>query len=362
MPPERDVIRIADVAGRHALIGEEVERRVIEVLRSGRYIGGPVVAEAEAAAARWFDRKGAVGVNSGTDALILALQAVGVRPGDEVIIPALSFFATAGAVCAAGATPVICDVRPDATIDLTSAAEAQSSKTTAVVPVHLYGTQAHRPDLGVPVVDDAAQAIGGIPSRSNGDLSSVSTYPTKTWGAAGDGGFVVGDDPELLTRVRRIANHGMRGVPHEHHTIEGLVGRNTRLDAIQAAVLLAQEARLGEWADKRRAHAARYDAELPDSVRPLDRGEGSPVHQYVALVDDRASVLTRLEELGVHAGAYYPMPMHHQAALAGRCRATPTPNADHIAAHCIALPVHERLTPEEIGKVITAMHRAVGAS
>ena len=214
----------------------------------------------------------------------------------------------------------------------------------------------------MPVVDDAAQAIAGLPSRSNGDLSSVSTYPTKTWGAAGDGGFVVGDDPELLSRVRRIANHGMDGIPHHHETVEGVVGRNTRLDAVQAAVLLAQESFLGVWADKRREHAARYDAELPAEVRAVPRGVGSPVHQYVVLVRHRDAVLTRLVGLGVHAGAYYPRPMHHQPALAGRCRAVPTPQSDRIAAHCLALPIHERLTEAEIGAVIAAMHRAVEAS
>lgn len=352
-------IRIANPAARHALLAEEVERAVLEVLRSGRYVGGPVVAQAEAECARRFGRAGAVGVNSGTDALILALQAVGVRPGDEVILPALSFFATAGAVCALEAVPVIVDVREDATLDPEAARKARTARSKAVVPVHLYGTTAQRPDLDLPIVDDSAQAIGGQPPGSYGALSAVSTYPTKTWSAAGDGGFVVGDDPVLLDRVRRLSSHGLHGTPNLHEAVQGAVGRNSRLDAIHAAVLLAQAPRLDAWIDRRRALAARYDAALPEGVRPVPRDEGSPVHQYVVLVEERERVIEALVSDGIMPTAYYPRTLGQQPALADRAVVHACPVAEAIAARALALPVHERLSDEEADAVMAALHDAV---
>ncbi len=324
-------------------------------------MGGRVGAVAAAVPARRFARRGAVGVNSGTDALILALQAVGVRPGDEVIIPALSFFATAGAVCALAATPVIVDVRADGCMDPEAAGKAVTARTRAVVPVHLYGNAAERPDLGVPVVDDAAQAIGGSPTRSNGDLSAVSTYPTKTWGAAGDGGFVVGDDEELLGRVRRLTSHGLKGVPHVHEDVAGAVGRNSRLDAIQAAVLLGQATQLDAWIAHRQRIARRYDAALPAGVTAVPRDAGSPIHQYVIQVADRDAVMARMIERGVVPSAYYPSALGSQQALQGRAVVHPAPVAEAIAARALALPVHERLTDADADAVMSALRAAVGA-
>jgi dTDP-4-amino-4,6-dideoxygalactose transaminase len=347
---------MADVASRHAQVAEDAERRVLSVLRSGRYIGGPVVAEAEAAAARWFGRRAAIGVNSGTDALMTALQAVGVRAGDEVIVPALTFFATAGAVCAIGATPVVVDIEDDGCMDPEAARRALTPRTRAILPVHLFGNLAVAPDLGVPVVDDSAQAIGGTPVRSLGALTAFSTYPTKTWGSAGDGGFIAGDDPELLSRVTRLTNHGMRGVPHEHHLVEGLVGRNTRLDAMQAAVLLAHEPYLAARVLRRRAIADRYDRELPPSVRPFPRHDGSPVHQYAVLSADRDAIRTQMATRGIETAIYYPTPLHRQPALS---QAIDAPNADRICAHIFALAIHEGLSDDDVDRVLAALHEAV---
>jgi dTDP-4-amino-4,6-dideoxygalactose transaminase len=356
-------IPIADLAGRHVALQGEIERRVLEVLRAGRYVGGPVVTEVEGVAAKMFGRAGAVGVNSGTDAIMLALQAAGVRPGDEVVIPALSFFATAGAVCAIGAVPVIVDVLEGATLDPEAAARAVGPRTRAIMPVHLYGNRAAAPDVGVPIVDDAAQAVGADLPVVHGVTSAVSCYPTKTWGAAGDGGFVLADDPEVLDRVRWLGSHGMlKGIAHWHESVDGVVGRNTRLDAIQAAVLLAIAPHLPAWVAARRAHAAEYDAALPASVRPLPRDVGSPVHQYIVRVPDRDRVLAALQRDGVGAMAYYPWTLGQQPVLRdGRARLTDTPVADRLAPELLALPVHERLTAAEREQVMASLWRAVGA-
>jgi dTDP-4-amino-4,6-dideoxygalactose transaminase len=349
-------IPIIDLSRRHAVIGAEAEERVLEVLRSGRLIGGPVVAEAEAMAAQLFNRTHGLGVNSGTDALIIALQTVGVRPGDEVIIPALSFFATAGAVSALGAVPVFVDVLPNATIDPNKAKEAITSKTRAIVPVHLYGNMASAPACDIPIVDDAAQGVGGTPARSIGHLSAVSTYPTKTWGGAGDGGFIVGSDEILMNRARSLANHGMIGIPNHHVHYDGAIGRNTRLDPVQAAVLLAQKQHLQGWILKRQENARWYDDALPSGVTPLPRTEGSPVHQYIVQTGNRDLVLAKLNQAGVGAAVYYPKPMNQQPAFA--VSAT-TPMADEISKRIIALPVNEHLRDDERTTIMNALHDAV---
>lgn len=351
-------IRMADLAARHAEVAAEAEALVLEVLRSGRWIGGPIVEQAEAACARWFGRRYAIGVNSGTDALMLALQAAGVRAGDEVIVPALTFFATAGAVCAIGARPVVVDVLDDGCIDPAAAAAAVTSRTRAVVPVHLFGNVAVSPGVGVPIVDDAAQAIGGTPPRSTGVLTTVSTYPTKTWSSSGDGGFVLTDDPELLERVRRLSNHGMRGVPHEHHLVDGLVGRNSRLDAVQAAVLVAHERRLAARVSRRRAIAERYDRSLPPGVTPLPRSPGSPVHHYAVLSDRREAIRAALAERGVETAIYYPTPLHRQPAIAQPAR---VPVAERLCARIFALPVHEGLDDHDVDRIVVALAEIAGA-
>lgn len=344
-------VPFVDLAARHAEVGEAVERAVIEVLRSGHYVGGPVVAEAEAIAARWLGRAHAVGVASGTDALVLALQALDVGPGDEVIVPALTFFATAGAVRAVGADVVIADVGEDGLLDPASAASVRSPRTRAVVPVHLFGSACPAPELGVPVVDDAAQAIGAAPAPS-GALVALSTYPTKTWGSAGDGGFVAGDDPELLDRVRRLGNHGATG-PSVHAAFGGHLGRASRLDAVQAAVLVAHGRALEGRIARRRALAARYDAALPASVRPLPRSPGSAVHQYCVRAEDRDGLREHLRARGIGTAVYYPRPLGRQPALAA-ARAAPCPVAEQLCAQILALPVHDA-TDVQVDRVIGAL-------
>ncbi len=349
------LVTMVDLPARHRRMAEAVDARMQAVITSGRWVGGPVVAEAEAACARWFGARAAVGVACGTDALALALQALGVRPGDEVIVPGLSFFATAGAVCAVGATPHVVDVSDDGTLDPIAAQAAYRPSTRACVVVHLWGQPAAAPGLPCPIVDDAAQAVGTSPAPRYGQLAAISCYPTKTWGAYGDAGFVAGDDEDLLHRVRALGNHGATA-PHHHAPIAGQVGRASRLDALQAAILLAHADELARRLAARRAFAARYDAQLPPTTRRVPRAEGSSVHHYLIRVERREAVREALLAYGIETAVYYPVPLHQQPALAGRLAVgSSAPNAEQMANELLALPVHDELTLAQIDRVCDAM-------
>ena len=347
-------IPFVDLARRHDQAAAEVESRVLAVLRSGQWMGGPVVAEAEATLAAWLGRSGSVGVASGTDALVLALQAAGVGPGDEVLVPALTFFATAGAVGSLGATPVVVDVAPDGLLDPRAAADAVGPQTRAVIPVHLFGNRAPAPDLDLVVIDDAAQAVGTVPAPSVGELTAVSAYPTKAWGAAGDAGFVVADDEARLDRVRRLANHGM-GDPHHHHRVAGHLGRASRLDAMQAAVLLGHAPHLAARTARRRQLAQRYDAGLPDGIVPLPRQAGSSVSQYCVLATDRPRAVAALSAARIGHAIYYPRPLDQQPALQG-FRHGPTPVATSLCRQLLALPIDPGLSETDIDRVLEVLH------
>ncbi|MSP56831.1 MAG: erythromycin biosynthesis sensory transduction protein eryC1 [Myxococcales bacterium] len=352
------MIRMADLAARHARVAAEVEPAVLAVLRSGRYVGGPVVDAAMAGVAKHFGWGHAVGVNSGTDALIYALQAVGVRPGDEVVVPAVTFFASAGAVCRIGAVPIIADVRPDLPL-LDPAALPITARTRAVMAVHLYGERCDLPALSVPIVDDAAQVAGADPACRTGEIAAVSFYPTKTLGAAGDGGCVLTDSPGVARKLHLLTHHGMP-TPYVAEAIDGVVGANSRLDAIQAAVLHAHLGDLTARVAARRAHAQTYDQELPASVERIPRWSGHPVHQYVLLLPpgvDRDAVAARMRAQAIETAVYYPRSLSAQPALAAFAR--PTPRADAFCARCLALPVHEGLGEQEVCKVIDGLTQAL---
>ncbi|MEN0063161.1 MAG: DegT/DnrJ/EryC1/StrS family aminotransferase [Myxococcota bacterium] len=342
-------IPLVDLARRHDAVADEVEARVLEVLRSGRYVGGPLVAEVEAQAATWLGGVGAVGVGNGTDALMLGLQALGVKAGDEVIVPALSFFATAGAVLARGAIPVIVDVTEAALIDPQAVKAAWSPQVHAIIPVHLFGSVTDPIDVGVPVLDDAAQAIGAVPHPMHGRLAAVSAYPTKPWGAAGDAGFVVGRDADVLDQVRRLANHGR--TPEGAHVV---AGRNSRLDALQAAVLLGHAPTVAARQTARQRRAQRYDQGLPSRVQALPRTDGSSVSQYCVLVNDRRRVQRHLANAGMETGVYYPRPLHEEPALR-HARVTPTPVANHLAERLLALPIAD-VDDADVDRVLAALH------
>lgn len=345
---------MADTVGRHGRVAAAVEAGVLAVLRSGRYVDGPVVDEARHRLAETFGWRYGVGVNSGTDALIYALLALGVRPGDEVIVPAVTFFATAGAVVRAGAVPVVADVRADLPL-LDAATLPLTPRTRAVIAVHLYGEPCPLPALACPILDDLAQCAGGSPAPKHGHIGAVSFYPTKTLGAAGDAGLVLTDDPETEAALLRLTHHGMAS-PYEHDLVRGVVGANSRMDAVQAAVLLAHLPDLPARVAARRRTAARYDAELPLWIRRLPRHSSHPVHHYVVRMPDRDRVRSALGAAGVETALYYPRSLSSQPALAGYPRA-PTPNADAFCADSFAIPVHEGLTESEVDRVVDAFGR-----
>lgn len=341
---------MADLAARHARVANAVEERVLGVLRSGRYVGGPVVEEAEGRLAAAFGWRRGVGVNSGTDALVYALMSLGVGPGDEVIVPAVTFFATAGAVARVGATPVIADTRADAPL-LDAAALPLGPRTRAVIAVHLFGATCELPALPVPIVDDAAQAIGADPPARVGVVGAASFYPTKTLGAAGDAGLVLTDDDVAERDVRLLTHHGMPE-PYLHVRVQGHVGANSRLDAVQAAVLLGHLDELPARIARRRRIADRYDAALAGRVAPLPRTPGHPVHHYVVLADDRDELRAHLRARGVETALYYPRSLAAQPALAG---GPATPNADRFCARALALPAHEGLSDADVERVVDAV-------
>jgi UDP-2-acetamido-2-deoxy-ribo-hexuluronate aminotransferase len=334
---------MADLRARHARVADAVERGVLEVLRGGRYIGGPVVDEAERRLAQLFDRPHAVGVNSGTDALYYALVAAGVRPADRVVVPGVTFFATAESVLRTGATLLVADIREDVPV-LGPVPDAEF-----VVAVHLFG-EACLPETGAFIVDDAAQAAGADPPPRAGPVAGVSLYPSKTLGVAGDGGMVLADTEALAGAARRAANHGMPE-PHVHDRVHGHVGGNSRLDAVQAAVLLAHLDDLPMRVARRREIARVYDVELPGALARVPRGAGHPVHHYNVRVDARDQLADHLRARGVETAVYYPRPVGAQAAVQGHFS---TPNADGWCATALALPVHECLTDAEVEAVIAA--------
>jgi perosamine synthetase len=352
-------------------LGPEVEESVLAVLRSGRLSAGPTVARLEDAFAHLCGTRHALAVNTGTAALEAALEAAGVGPGDEVVVPAFTFVATATAVLATGADVVVADVRPDDhTLDPAALAAAIGPRTRAVVVVHLFGRPADLGAIlpivrrhGLHLVEDAAQAHGArAGDRAVGatGTGAFSFHATKNL-AAGEGGMVTTDDDALADRVRVLRNQGMRA-PYEHE----VVGHNWRMTELAAAVLLPQLARYPEQVARRRAHAARL-GELLDGVAGVELPESSPErasvwHRYVIRVDDRDAVAAHLRARGVETGVHYPRPVHEHDCCRGhpRVHTRPAPVAEDLARRCLSLPVHPLLDDADLVTVAAAVREAVG--
>ena len=346
---------MADLAARHRRLGGAIEQAVTDVLRSGAYVGGPVVAEAERRISHSMGYGLGVGVGSGTDALALSLRALGIGAGDRVAVPALSFFATAEAVCQVGATPVFVDVREDAPLmDLDCLAKQEG--VSAVLLVHLFGARCPAPS-GLPVISDAAQALGWGHGRPAGTLATLSFYPSKILGAAGEGGMVLTDDEALAERVRRLGNHGATG-PHRHIKERGGIGTNSRLDAIQAAILLAQMEDLDHRVQRRRAIASRYETSLAH-LHPLPRAPGDSVQHFVLRSPKRAELLERLGEASIGAAIYYPLPMDAQPFFSGKTDPQPTdsrcPRAARFSTEAFAIPCHAELSEADVQEIIEVL-------
>lgn len=338
--------------------GDKLAERLATVAESGKYILGPEVSAFEEEFAAYLGVRHCIGVGNGTDALTIALRAVGVGPGDEVVVPSLTFYATAEAVVNAGAVPVFCDVDPQTMCVTRATVEAaMGERTRAVVPVHLFGNVALLDGLDVPVVEDAAQAAGasagGAKAGSLGSAATFSFFPSKNLPCMGDGGAVVTDDGDVAELARRLRFHG--STDKKTHTE---VGYNSRLDSLQAAVLRVLLPELDEWTDRRNQVAAAYEASDAGAHVVLPRpapGVRHAWHLYVVR-SERADELERaLNEAGIGARGYYRTPVHRQPAMAPYARDTRLPVTDELSRTILALPMGKDLTAEQVGEVARAI-------
>ena len=340
---------------------DEVAERQRAVLDSGRYILGPEVEAFEAEFAAHIGARHCIGVANGTEALTIALRALGVGLGDEVVVPGLTFYATAEAVVNAGATPVFCDVDPATqTMTVASAEAAVGERTKALLPVHLYGNPAPMTELrefaasrGLRLLEDAAQAagarLGGRPAGSLGDAAGFSFFPSKNLGGFGDGGAIMTDDGDVAATARRLARHGSKD--RSTHTE---IGYNSRLDALQAAALRVLLPHLDDWnAARRRAAAAYAESGLGELVElPIElESAESCFHLYVVRVEGRDRLRAELAEAGIEARAYYATPLHRQPAMAPYAPRIALDEVDRAAATSLALPMGPALSTEQVHEV-----------
>lgn len=362
-------VPLLDLKAQFQSLREPILNAVEQTLSSGSWILGPTVERLELALSERLAVKSSVAVASGTDALLLALKAVDVGHGDEVILPTFTFFATAGAVVNCGATPVFVEMEDESfNLDPADVERAITPRTKAIIAVHLFGQSAalapiHAVALrhGIPVIEDAAQAIGATygstPVGGVTELGCFSFYPTKNLGAAGDGGLVTSNDSRLADRVRLLRNHGMQPRYYHHE-----VGTNSRLDAVQAAILLVKLDRLDDWAAARARNAAAYSAAFADEADlrpPVDTGVGTHVwNQYTLRLrrPGRDALRAYLAERGIGTEIYYPVPLHQQPCFRhlgyedGRF-----PRSEEAARSCLALPIFPEMTADQRGYVIDAI-------
>jgi len=359
-------VPFVDLAAQYRDLAHEMRPALDDVLGSTHFILGETVSRFEQEFAAWLGAKHAVGVGTGLDALRLALLGSGIGTGDEVIIPANTFIATAFAVSAVGARPVPVDCLEEThQIDPARIPAAITSRTKAIIPVHLYGHPADMDRIGpiarshgLAVIEDAAQAHGarlhGRACGTFGQAGCFSFYPAKNLGAYGDGGCVVTDDAALAERLRRLRNYGQQA-KNEHV----LVGGNSRLDSMQAAVLRVKLRHLDAWNARRAAHAARYAALLPGDglVLPTTQPGATHVfHLFVLRTRAREALRAHLEQAGIETGVHYPVPPHLQPAYAGLGYGPGSfPVAERLAREVMSLPMFPELTEDQLQRVASAI-------
>ncbi len=351
-------VKLLDLTAQYENIRAEVMEAVTEVFDSQYFIMGPKVAELEKEIAGYCDTKDAVGVASGSDAILLALMALGLGPGDEVITTPYTFFSTVSSITRLGARPVFADIDPITyNIDPAAVAAAVTDRTKAILIVHLYGQMAEMDPIlevagarGIPVIEDACQAIGaeykGRKAGSIGLAGCFSFFPSKNLGGAGDGGIITTSDEKLAGDLRRLRNHGGR---ERYYHDE--VGINSRLDALQAAVLLVKLRHLDAWSDGRISNAARYDRMLGGiegvTTPAVSEGNRHIYNQYVIRARRRDDLKSFLQENDIGCEIYYPVPLHLQKCFSflggaeGDC-----PESERAALETLALPIFTELTPE----------------
>ena len=358
-------IPLVDLKAQYAHIKPDIDAAIQRVLDNTSFILGSEVAGFEADFAKYVGAAGAVGVTSGTAALLLALLAYDVGPGDEVIVPANTFFATAEAVSVTGATPVFVDADPQSYLmDVAAAAAAITSKTKVLLPVHLFGQPADMEALmelarrhGLKLIEDAAQAHGsqyqGQPCGSIGDLACFSFYPGKNLGAYGDGGMVTGNDEAALEIIRILRDHGS-----SKKYVHDRVGWGYRLDALQAAILAVKLPHLESWTEARRHWAARYDELLAgtDLILPTRMPDRRHVfHLYVVRTPRRDDVLAKLHAAGIGAGIHYPLPLNQQPAYREQNPDLKMPVSETLAREILSLPLYPDLTEEKVAYVAATL-------
>lgn len=359
-------VPLLDLGEQHRKLAQGIGAAVARVFADSAFILGREVEAFEREFGSYLGAE-AVGVGSGLDALRLALMALGVGPGDDVVLPANTYIATALAVSACGARPVLVDVREDDFgIDPERLAKAITPRTKAVIPVHLYGQPCDMAGVaevaaraGVFVVEDASQAHGatwrGRRCGTIGDAGCFSFFPSKNLGAAGDGGMVVTRRPELARRIRMLRDYGQ--AEKDQHVVQGL---NSRLDGLQAAFLRVKLPHLDEWNRRRAAHAATYGTALRDladiRLPALAVWPEHVYHQYVIRVTDRERLLKHASERGVQMGIHYPVPIHLQAAYASLgYRPGDFPVTERLAREILSLPMYPELAPDQVGHVVSVV-------
>jgi dTDP-4-amino-4,6-dideoxygalactose transaminase len=352
-------VPLVDVRAQFAAFRDDIVDRLTEVVDSGTFILGPNVKAFEEEAAAYLGVPHAVGVANGTDALVLVLDAMGIGPGDEVVCPSFTFYATAEAIVRRGATPVFADIDP-ATLNLDpeDAAQRITPRTKAIMPVHLFGRPAalvQLAELGPPLVEDAAQAFGAPEIATTGVASTFSFFPTKNLFALGDGGLCVFTDADLADRVRLLRFHGSRA----KKTFE-LIGYNSRLDELQAAVLRLFLTRLDEWNRLRREAAARYGELGLGELCELPPEDAAHVyHMYVVRTPERDRLAEALRKAEIASASYYVVPLHLQPALRFLGQAEGAlPETERAAADNLALPLWAGIPPEVQERVVETIRQA----
>ena len=366
-------VPLLDLEAQYLPLREEILAAIGRVCDSQRFIMGPEIDSLERELCALLGVPHAIAVSSGTDALLLALMALGIKAGDEVVTTTFSFFATAGAIARLGATPVLVDIDPVTfNIDPSKAAAAITPRTKAIMPVHLFGLSADMEPImaaanraGIPVVEDAAQAIGSTyrskPIGAIGAFGCFSFFPSKNLGAFGDAGLLTTADGALAERARLLRTHGMKPKYYHH-----LIGANFRMDALQAAVLRVKAPHLAGWTEARRANAARYRslfraAGLDSVTLPAEPADRSHIfNQFVIRTPQRDALKRHLDEQGIGTEIYYPVPFHLQPCFAylGH-RPGDFPHAERATQESLAIPVYGELTAAQQETVVSAIGQFV---
>jgi dTDP-4-amino-4,6-dideoxygalactose transaminase len=366
-------VPMLDVCRENSRLANELNAAMAEVARSGAFVHGPACHEFEAEMAKYCGTGHAVGCASGSDALLLVLMALGIGPGDEVIVPSFTFFATASAVWRLGAKPVFADIKPDTfNLDPADVLYKISTATKAIIPVHLFGQCAEMDEIrqiakaarGIPIIEDSCQAIGseyrGVRTGSLGTAACFSFYPTKNLGGFGDGGLITTNDGELAAHLKVLRDHGAKPRYYHHY-----VGLNSRLDALQAAVLSVKLPHLDSWAAARKRHAERYHTEFRQRglaaeivVPPMAKECHHVWNQYTIRVKNgrRDALQKFLADRKIGSAIYYPVPLHLQKCFAALgYEEGSLPVTEQACREVLSLPVYPELTAAEQGTVIDSI-------